>query len=70
MRRSMHALTSTHGTAMLETAFCSECNSLDVRSAMRRAALGARDWDQDPLFKDCTDNEQLICANCGWSTGE
>lgn len=61
--QKMYALVSNQGTAMDETSFCSDCieknRGLTQDTAPKDAAIPL-DWHE------CTDNDALVCNNCGW----
>lgn len=63
MTRQMFALTSDQGTAMHETALCSECFTDENKLAV---AIVAGEDESGRDFEDCTGNDALQCRVCHW----
>jgi hypothetical protein len=61
----LFALTTDQGTAMPETALCSAHNDEPGRVLAVDAA--ASDWDGEPSWQDCTQNQELSCIVCGYT---
>jgi hypothetical protein len=65
---NLYALTSIDGTAMAETALCGK----DLKDPV--AQEQARSWagtDHDGgYFTDCTNNEEIVCQQCGYGQHE
>lgn len=62
--RRMLANITGQGTAMAETALCSECDP-SHRARVLDENLNVHDWNRGPRL-DCTGNEELECTACGW----
>jgi hypothetical protein len=66
----MFAMVTNQGTAMSETALCSEHYVDPYIGFARTTGEGADDIGEDRTFHDCTDNDELACVECGASTPE
>jgi hypothetical protein len=66
----MFAMVTNQGTAMSETALCSEHYVDPYIGFARATGEGADDIGEDRTFHDCTDNDELACVECGASTLE
>jgi hypothetical protein len=64
----MFALTTTQGTAMAETAICSD-HWAKTFKRIRSNAQFIEDWDR-LNFVDCSGNELLECTVCGATADE
>lgn len=63
--RAMMAHLSKSGTAMTETALCTDCRNPETVKSAYAAAGAAGDWNGGHN-QNCTGNQELICQNCGW----